>query len=191
MKNSRCLLIVSSFLFVIFMPYISFPQNSYSIDEALKVIGLIEKVDSEKEKPYSGPLREVKVTESELNSYLAFRVEHEEDVMKGLSLKLFDENRIEGKVLLNFEGKNLPSLLKPKMVFYFDGTIKVRERAVRLVIHDLFLDKEPVDPLILDTVIYLSSQFLGTESMSFSDWYELPYGLKDVKIKKGEALFYY
>jgi len=43
--------------------------------------------------------------------------------------------------------------------------------------------------LLLDTVIYLASKFKGTENTSLNDWYELPYGIKDVKIKQGEAIF--
>lgn len=178
-------------LFIFALGAVNLAQSGYSLEEALKVLELIEKVDSEREKDYSGPLREVVVTESELNSYLAFRIEHEEDVMKELKLKLFDENRIEGKVLLRFKGQNLPLLLNPRMVFYFNGVLKVKQGAARLVIRELFLNKEPVEPLLLDTVIYLSSKFLGTENSSLNDWYELPYGIKDVRLEQGKAYFYY
>ncbi|MFO7981715.1 MAG: hypothetical protein R6V00_12930 [Candidatus Aminicenantes bacterium] len=184
------------FLFIflmvgVFLSQFSWAQSDYSLEEALKVLELIEKVEAEKGIDYSGPLREVVVTESELNSYLAFRIEHEEDVMKELKLKLFDENRIEGKVLLRFKGQNLPLLLNPRMVFYFDGVLKVKQGAARLVVRELFLNKEPVEPFLLDTVIYLSSKFLGTENSGLNEWYELPYGIKDVRIKQGQAYFYY
>lgn len=191
MKKSSYFVFLICFMLLVFILNISSAQSSYSLEKALKVMKLIEKVDSEKGKPFSGPLRQVKVTERELNSYLAFRIEHEEDVMKGLSLKLFDENRLEGKVLLRFEGKGLPSILRPEMAFYFNATLEVRERAVRLKINELFLNKEPVNPMVLDTVIYLSSKFQGTENMSLNDWYELPYGIKDVRIEKGSAVFFY
>ncbi|MBD3415366.1 MAG: hypothetical protein GF421_13175 [Candidatus Aminicenantes bacterium] len=166
-------------------------QSPYSLEEALKVLKLIEKVNAVKDNDYSGPLRQVKVTESELNSYLAFRLEHEEDVMKELKLKLFEENRIEAKVVLRFQGKGLPSLLMSRMIFYFDGVIRVKDGMVRLRIRELYLNQEPVDPLLLDTVIYLSSQFLGTENNSLKDWYELPYGIKDVRIQRSAAIFSY
>lgn len=178
-------------LFLLTLPHMNLAQNNDSLKEALKVLKLIEKVDAEKGKDYSGPPREVEVTESELNSYLAFRIEHEEDVMKELKLKLFDENRIEGKVLLRFEGQNRHPLLNPKMVFHFSGIIKVKQGAVRLAIRELFLNKQPVDPLLLDTVIYLASKFHNTQNNSLSEWYELPYGIKDVRLEQGKALFYY
>ncbi len=189
--KSMLFLVVSCLLLNVIFNQVSYSQSDYSLEEALKVLELIEKVDSEREKDYSGPLREVMVTESELNSYLAFRIEHEEDVMKELKLKLFDENRIEGKVLLRFKGQNLPLLLNPRMVFYFNGVLKVKQGTARLVIRELFLNKEPVEPFLLDTVIYLSSKFLGTENSGLNEWYELPYGIKDVRIKQGQAYFYY
>jgi hypothetical protein len=166
-------------------------QTSYSLDEAIKVLELIEKVNSESEKNYSGPLRQVVVTESELNSYLAFRLEQEEDILKELRLKLFDANRIEGKILLRFEKTGLSWMLEPEMIFYFSGKIKVKEEAARLAIDELFLNKEPVDPLLLDTVIFLTSKLQGTESTGLSDWYKLPYGIKDVRIETGRAIFFY
>jgi hypothetical protein len=175
----------------VFSSQLSFAQKSYSLENALKVLKLIEMAEAEMGNDYSGPLREVMLTESELNSYFAFRLEHGEDVMKEMELKLFDENRMEGRVVLRFEGQNLPLLLNPKMVFYFDAVLKVKEGTVRMVIRELFLNNEPVDPLFLDTVIYLSSKFLGTENASLNDWYELPYGIKDLKLKQGKAYFYY
>jgi len=178
-------------IFAFFLSQNSIAQASYSFEEALKVLELIEKVNSESENDYSGPLRKVVVSESELNSYLAFRLEQEEDVLKELILKLFDENRIEGKILLRFKKTGFSLMLKPEMVFYFSGTIKVKEEAARLDIDKLFFNKEPVEPLLLDTVIYLASKIQGTENTGLSDWYELPYGIKDVRIEKGRAVFYY
>jgi hypothetical protein len=184
-------MVVFCLIFAGFFLETSAAQTSYSLDEAIKVLELIEKVNSESEKDYSGPLRRVVVAESELNSYLAFRLEQEEDILKELRLKLFNANRIEGKILLRFEKTGLSLILEPEMIFYFSGTIKVKEETVRLAIDELFLNKEPVDPLLLDTVIYLASKLQGTEYTGLSDWYELPYGIKDVRIEKGRAIFYY
>ncbi|MFW6140799.1 MAG: hypothetical protein ACOC5S_05545, partial [Acidobacteriota bacterium] len=181
MKRHKNITVVYGILFIFILGSMNLAQSDYSLEEALKVLELIEKVEAERGSDYSGPLRQVMLSESELNSYLAFRIEHEEDVMKELKLKLFDENRMEGKVVLRFKGQNLPALLNPYMAFYFNGVLKVKQGTARLVIRELFLNKEPVEPLLLDTVIYLSSKFLGTENSSLSDWYELPYGIKDVR----------
>jgi len=183
--------VVFCLIFAVFLSQNSIARASYSLEEALKVLELIEKVNSENENDYSGPLRKVVVSESELNSYLAFRLEQEEDVLTELILKLFDENRIEGKILLRFKKTGLSLMLKPEMVFYFSGRIKVKEEAARLDLDELFLNKEPVDPLLLDTVIYLASKIQGIENTGLNDWYELPYGIKDVRIEKGRAAFFY
>lgn len=184
-------MVVFCLIFAVFFSQADAAQTDYSLDEAMKVLGLIEKVNSESEEDYSGPLRQVVVAESELNSYLAFSLEQEEDVLKELRLKLFDANRIEGKILLRFKKTGLSLMLEPEMIFYFSGTIKVKEEAARLAIDELFLNKERVDPLLLDTVIYLASKLQGTEYTGLSNWYELPYGLKDVRIEKGRAVFFY
>jgi hypothetical protein len=32
---------------------------------------------------------------------------------------------------------------------------------------------------------------MGSEPFSMSDWWELPYGIKDIKTERGKAAFYY
>ena len=181
-----------SVMSVIFITSLISGQEKYSIEEAFKVLSFIDKVQAaQMEKGRTG-LRNVTVTEKELNSYIAFRIEHENGgIMKDLRLKLFDENKVEGKVSIDLRGQNLPSLLKPEMNIFFSGRIEVKEYKVRLDLKDLFLENKRILPMVLDLIITIGSKIQGEELTSLDDWYELPYGIKDIKVKTGEAVFYY
>ena len=184
-----CLLFV---LFVcISIPFLA--QDNYSKEEALKVFGLIEQIQVEQLQTSStGNQKNVSVTESELNSYIAYRIDVEHsDIMKELRLKLFDKNRVEGKIFIDLRGQDLPKVLRPEMNLYFDGTLEIEERKVRLVLKALFLEGQRIQPSVLDLIIYIGSKIEGEEPFSIGDWWELPYGIKDVKTENGKAIFYY
>jgi len=40
-------------------------------------------------------------------------------------------------------------------------------------------------------VMAVSARLRNEPATSLNDWYELPYGLKDIKTEKGKATFYY
>lgn len=137
-------------------------------------------------------LEKAVITESELNSYIAYRIETEkEEVMRELRLKLFEENRVEAKVLVDLSGQDLPKLLQPRMTFYLGGKIKVKDEKVKLEVKELFLEGQPIQPRILDLVIYIASKIENTEPTSLSEWYDLPYGIKNIETQRGKAIFYY
>jgi len=193
--NKRVVCLLLSLLFVFFV-CISIPflaQHNYSKEEALKVIGMIEQIQVEQlQSSGSGNLQDVSVTESELNSYIAYRIDVEHsDIMKELRLKFFDKNRVEGKIFIDLRGQDLPKVLRPEMNLYFDGTLEIEERKVRLALKKLFLEDQEIQPSVLDLIIYIGSKIQGEEPFSISDWWELPYGIKDVKTEKGKAIFYY
>jgi hypothetical protein len=170
----------------------AFQNYKYSQKEALKVLDLIDQI--EKAPMDDGVLgnRNVEISESELNAYIAFRIETEnEEVMKELRLKLFEKNRIEGKLFFDLRGQNLPKLLRPEMTFYFSGIIETRERAVRLNLEELFLEGQRIQPMVLDLVFFIAAQINKVESSSIDDWYLLPYGITDIKVYKGRAEFFY
>jgi len=188
MKHKVYSVILLPSLFFIYV----YGNPDYSLEEVQKVLRLIEKVQKEQLKPNVRKLRKVVVTESELNSYIAFRVETEkEEVMKELHLKLFKDNSIEGKIFVDLRGQKLTKFLRPEMNLYFRGRIEVKDSRVRLAIEDLFLEDQPVQPMVLDLIILIASRIDKTEASSINDWYDLPYGIKDVKTNRGEAAFYY
>ena len=167
-------------------------DKSYSLKEVEKVLELIVQIQQEQWKPHQDKLREVAVTESELNSYIAYRIEVEKsDIMKELHFKLFPKNKIEGKIYIDLRGQELSGLLKPEMNLYFSGILEAEKSLVRLDLKSLYLEDQSIQPKILDAVIYFGSKIQGMEPFSMNDWFELPYGIKDVKTKKGRAVFYY
>jgi hypothetical protein len=170
-----------------------FAQDHYSKEDALKIFKLIDQIQMEQLKSSGmGNLKNVVVTESELNSYIAYRIEAEHsEIMRELRLKLFNKNRVEGKIFIDLKDQDVPGFMRPEMNLYFDGTLDVVEGKVRLVLKDLFLEDQRILVSVLDTIIYFGSIIEGEEPFSISDWWELPYGIKDIKTKKGRAIFYY
>jgi hypothetical protein len=185
------------FLFILYSVFfpnfiLSSEQSNYSLEEAKKVLRLIEKIQVEQLDKGKNDLRKVTVTESELNSYIAYRIETEkEEIMKELRLKLFKENKIEGKILIDLRGQKLPKLLRPQMNLYFGAKVEVKEGNVRIAIKELFLEEQPIQPMVLDLIIYISAKLDGVEPTSMNDWYELPYGIKNIETFRGKAIFYY
>lgn len=169
-----------------------FSQMEYSIEDALKICAYIERLQEAQLIEYSGPQREIEVTESELNSYIAYLIDVDrEDVMKELRLKIFADNKIEGKIFIDLRGQKLPEILRPEMNFYFGAKLDIKENKIRVNIDKLFLEDQEINKMILDMVIYVASKIDDTESGSISDWYVLPFGIKDIRTKTGKAVFFY
>jgi len=167
-------------------------SKEYSRQEAYKVIDALNRIQSAQFREHKGPLRHLVLTESELNSYIAYRIETDkEEIMKELHLKLFKGNKIEGMILIDLTGQEIPKSLQPQMTFYFAGKLQVEKAKVRLNIKKLFLEEQSIPVFILDLIIYISSKLEGTEATSINDWFELPYGIKDIKTQAGKALIFY
>ena len=166
--------------------------SDYSIQEALKVLSLIEKIQAEQLEEGRHDLRKVVVTESELNSYIAYRIETEkEEIMKELRLKLLKGNKIEGKIFIDLSGQKIPKFLRPRMNLYFGGKVEIKDGKVRLALKELFLEEQAVRPMVLDFIIYISAKIENMEPSSINDWYELPYGIKNIETDLGKVFFYY
>ena len=167
-------------------------EQGYSRQEAQKVLKLIDKIERDQTESGEFKKRKVEVSESEFNAYIAHRIETEnEQAMKALELKLFEENRIEGKLYFDLRGQNLPKILRPEMNFYFSGIIETNNGAVRLNLDELFLEGQEIQPVLLDLVFMIVAKINKVESSSINDWYLLPYGIKEIKVFKGRAEFYY
>ncbi len=179
------------FLFLSFSILSSGIQD-YSLPEARKVLKAIEKMESEQSRGDKDSLKKIVITEKELNSYIAYRIETEkEEIMKELRLKLFKRNKIEGKVLIDLRGQKIPKFIRPQMTLYFGGKLEVKKGRARLDIKDLFLEDQRVEPTILDVILNITSKINKTEASSMNDWQELPYGIKDIKTNRHKVTFYY
>jgi hypothetical protein len=186
-KNIFCISFISLFA----LNGALFSQN-YSMAEVKKVYDSIRMIKREQMRENKSSLKNIEITESELNSYIAYRIEAEkEEVMKELKLKFFDNNRIDGKVFVDLRGAEIPRILQPRMSLHFVAILEIENERARLNLKRLFLEGFPIPGMILDLVIYIASKIDNEDISSFGDWYELPYGIKDVKIRKGVASFIY
>jgi len=178
-------------LFLAFSIFASGIQD-YSRQEAQKVFRVISKIERESARKTGDSLENVSITESELNSYIAYRIDAErEKIMKELRVKLFKRNKIEGKILIDLSGQQIPGFLKPQMTLYFGGKLEVKGGLVRLDLKDLFLEEQRIDPDVLDFIIALGAKIENYKVWSIYDWFELPYGIKNVKTQNQKAVFYY
>ena len=166
--------------------------QNYSRQSVDKVLKAIEMMERETARGTRRSLGKISVDESELNSYIAFRIEEEnERFLKELEVKLFKKNKIEGRILVDLRGENIPKFLRPQMTLYFGGKLEVKDGMVRLVLKDLFLEEQRIDPNVLDFIIALAAKIEKYEVWSINDWYELPYGIKNIETQNHKANFFY
>jgi hypothetical protein len=190
---------LATLLFVLLAPLLltAFCQDAqsptgYSLAEARKVLAYIDTIEAETQRPWSGPLRSVSVSESEFNSYIAYRIETEkEEIMKELRLKILADNKIEGKIHIDLRGQDVPRFVKPEMDVYFAADVMTQNGQAKVDMKEIFLGDEPIKPMILDLVIAVSARLNNQKATSINDWYALPYGIKEIKTEKGRATFFY
>ena len=202
LKQNSCFGLLGSFHFV--LPVLFFFANvtvcftinqtqDYSLDEVKKVYHLIRMIEEKQAVGISGRHSDsVEVTESEFNSYIAYRIETEsEEVMKKLKFKFLGDDTLEGMIYFDLREQNLPKLLRPEMTFYFRGVLESKDGAVRLNLKELYLERQKIQPLLIDLVFSIAAKINETEAGSINDWYEIPYGIKYIKVHGGRAQFFY
>ena len=186
-----CRLLFGISLIFFLMQTLFSAQIPYSLEKAQKVLKIIDTVLSEQQE---GRLRTNKavVTEDELNAYIAYRIDVErEEVMKELQLKFYANNRLEGKIGIDLRGQNLPFSLKPKMSIFFSADLEIRDASARIHLKEIFLEGQKIEPAILDLIIAIGARLSNETASRISDWYYLPYGIKDVRTEQGQAVFYF
>ena len=94
-------------------------------------------------------------------------------------------------MVVDLRGQKLPQLLRPEMTFFMGGTLEVNEGKARLDLKDLFLENQRIQPMVLDLVIYIGSKVQKTEPWSIKDWFDLPFGIKNIETKRGRIIFAY
>ncbi len=142
--------------------------------------------------PRTGSLQRLDFTENELNAYIALRIaQSKEDILRHLRFKVYDENRLEGWMDLDFSAHRIPSWIKKRISLYFDGTVTIREGRARFDFRKIFLEKEAVPVMLLDMIIFVASELGKTDAKGVNDWHDLPYGIKDIRTSRGGfALLY-
>lgn len=187
--------ILRGIVFLIILPCLCFTfalGKKYSLEEAKRVLKIIEEIQGDESKEKRDFLKNATVSEEEFNSYIAYRIETEkEEMLKELRLKILEGNKIEGKIVIDLGKENIPPFLQHELNFFFAASLQVKEGKVRLNLNKLFLNGQAVQPLFIDMVLSFSAKINQAEPTSINDWYELPYGIKDIKTLKGKAIFYY
>jgi hypothetical protein len=167
-------------------------QEKNTEEMASKVFDIIDRLmmNRAEGRPYSAD--PIALMEQELNAYIAQRIIiDKEEILKALELKFYSENKIEGRILINLKEQNLPSFLRPEMNLFFGGRLEIEEGLVRLKLTDLFLEGQRIQPMILDTIIAIGSRIQNMEVSSINDWYELPYGIINLRTEVGKVTFYF
>lgn len=142
--------------------------------------------------PSAGPLRETSFSEGELNSWLAGMLAADpKNALRELDLKLYDDNRIEGKAFVDLSGASLPLNLKPKMNIYFAAQVIVGGGSARVEFSRIFLESQPIPVAMVDMVIAVAAQLGKSEAGSILDEVALPRGLKDLRSRNGRVILYY
>jgi len=167
------------------------PQASVR-EQALKVLKALDRIQAESLTSRKPSLRRSDFSEGECNAYVAFRIEEEkEDVLKELRIKLFGENRVEGKAVVDLRRQNLPSFIKPRMNLFFEGLLLIRDGKARFDFRKIYLEGQEVPLLLLDIVIDIASRMGKTDAASIRAWVDLPYGIKDLRTRQGGLSLYY
>lgn len=181
------------FVFTCILINFSFGQLDKSdLKKAYRVLEIIDFLEDEKLNPSPLEERRLTITESEFNAYIAYRIwEENEQVMKTLQLKFFENNKIEGRVFFDLKQLNPPSYLKQEMTILFSGRLRIRQGKGKLELYELYLENRPVQTNLFNAVLYFISKVQGAEFFGLSDWYELPHGIKNIKLEKGKAVIFY
>lgn len=183
---------LASAILVLCLSLLASGTQKYSFQEVDKVLKAIDRVERETATQTKRPLKKISITESELNSYIAYRIEKEnEKFIKELRLKLFKKNKVEGIVLVDLRGERVPKFLRPQMTLYFGGKLEAKDGLVKFILKDLFLEEQRIDPKLLDFIIVFAAKIENYEVWSINDWWELPHGIKNVETENHKVVFFY
>jgi len=186
MKRSDIILAAAVFVLTVLCPLRAGELPAATKREALKVIQALQKIEAESEARRSKPARRMDFSESEFNSYIAYRIEAEkEKIMKELKLKLFVGNRVEGMAAIDLRGQNLPSFLKPEMNLYFEGILITENGWARVDFKKLFIDAQQLPVAVLDLIVLAAAKASNDEAGKTNDWYLMPRGIRELKTGLG------
>ena len=160
--------------------------------DALKVQHILKTIETHQGKSDKTALQTATITQKELNAYFAYRVAQDKNpLIKKVDVVLDDDNRVQGKVRVDFEGVQLLSLFGTKLNFDFDGKLRTEKGAGKLGLTALALNGEAVPPKSLDPILFAVARFYGHEAGTIDDWYELPHGIQRIELKKAKAILFY
>jgi hypothetical protein len=154
---------------------------------ALKVQHVLRTIERSASKS-GGEDQSAKVTQPELNDYIAYRLAQEkQSLIRKLDVDLLERDNVEGKLRLDAKQLNLGILFGKVLDFDFKGTLQTKDGAARLDLAALRMNGQPIKPQMLDLVLRAVSAYYRTELGRIDDWHALPKGMKRIKVHKGWA----
>jgi hypothetical protein len=158
---------------------------------ALKVQHLLSTIERHVPKAGRKDLS-AKVTQSELNDYIAYRLAREKrTLVRKLVVDLQANNKVQGRLRLDAQQLNLGLLFGKVLDVDFTGTVYTRAGAGRLDLAALRMNGQPIRPQVLDLVLHAAAAYYGTELGRIDDWYKLPKGVKRIAVHPGWANLVY
>ncbi len=159
---------------------------------AMRVVEALEKAESEKARLPAGTVRPLEFSEEDLNAFVAYDlIASGEDYVKEVALKLFDKNRIEGKIVVAFPEGRADGVFPRRLELFFSAGFETRAGRIRIDMDNLYAGKERLSVAFIDTVIAVVSRLQGYEPTRLSDWYELPFGIQRLETRRGRVLVHY
>lgn len=165
----------------------SFSPTTTEEKNVIRVKKIIEKIKYNKN---LHQIQKVTINENEVNSYLNYRIKKENiKRLEEIKIKILNKNIIEGKAVINFdkEYKSYSSVFN----IYFRGRIMVKGKYVKFDFEKLFFEEQVIPVNFLEFIVNYLSKLEGYEPLSIFNWYELPYGIKNIKTDKGKIIIYY
>lgn len=179
-----------------YSPLASGPQNlrkvqESSLDSALKIINFLEEVGSHYQKTghYQGQTAEF--SEEELSAFFQEILSEGASAFRKITLKLFPGNKVEGWLILNFKGMNLPSYLKEEVNLYFSAVAEIKQRKIRLNFDSLFLETQKIQPAAINALIEVVAASQNLEVKPLDSWYDLPEGILNLSTRRGKIIVTY
>jgi len=182
-------------LVVISLSSLSWGQQNISVEDQAKiqkVLQIIERLEKEALEPQARPLKQVILTEEELNAYIAYRLRTDRvEMLQNLQIKLLDNNVIEGKAVFDLSGENLPDFVPRTAVVFFSTVFRVEGRRIYFDFKKIFLGSQELSVDFVSEMIKQIALAHQAPPEGLNRSYDLPFGLKDIKSRKGLAIFYY
>ncbi len=165
------------------------PEEQARIQKVLQTIEMMERAALD---PKPRALKQVILTEEELNAYIAYRLRTEPvEWLQELQLKLLNDNCIEGKAVFDLSQENLPNFIPKKAVFFFSALFQVKENKIYFEFKKVFLGSQELNLDFVSEIIKQIALAHNAVPEGLNRSYDLPFGIKDIKSRKGLAIFYY
>lgn len=179
---------------VFYLPLAAWQQGLIGEEQAKlqKVLQTIEMMEKANLDPQPRSLKQVVLTEDEINAYIAYRLRTEPvELLQELQLRLFNDNRLEGKAVFDLSQENLPNFVPKMAVLFFSAIFRIQEGKIYFEFKKVFLGSQELSIDFVSAMIKQIAIAHNAPPEGLDRSYDLPFGIKDIKSRNGLAIFYY